>query len=212
MTLTTPEASTNITLPQTLQRLVLTGFMGAGKTTIGRLLAAALGWEFLDLDAHIESRTGQSVPALFATLGEPAFRRLESSALANALARPHTVIALGGGTPEHLTNRLLLEQTPATTVIYLEAPFPTLYDRCLLQSLSRPDHIRPLLTTPAAAEALHTARQPLYTRLARITLPTAPLTPTEAVQALLHQLSVRNKPSSSMASLSSIDAGNKPAS
>ena len=72
-------------LPATLRRLVLTGFMGAGKTTVGRLLAQRLGWDFLDLDAHIERRAGLSVPAIFAAHGEAHFRRLESTALVSAL-------------------------------------------------------------------------------------------------------------------------------
>ena len=84
------------------------GFMGAGKTTVGRLLAEALGWDFLDLDEHIEARASATVPQLFERHGEPGFRRLESSALANALSRQSTVLALGGGAPEQLTNRLML--------------------------------------------------------------------------------------------------------
>src|SRR5438270_1754293 len=100
--------------PELASRLVLTGFMGAGKTTVGRMLAERLGWEFLDLDAYIESRTGLTVPTIFTMHGEPHFRRLESQALASALGRRNIVLALGGGAPEVLTNRLLLEQTPAT--------------------------------------------------------------------------------------------------
>ena len=82
MNATQPAKTSDLTLPTTLRRIVLTGFMGAGKTTVGRLLAESLGWEFLDLDAHIEQRTGATVPELFARDGEPAFRRLESTALA----------------------------------------------------------------------------------------------------------------------------------
>src|SRR5271169_2588511 len=87
-------------IPAHLKRLVLTGFMGAGKSTIGRLLADRLNWNFLDLDAHLEARTGSTIPQLFAEQGEARFRRLESTALASALARTNTVLALGGGTPE----------------------------------------------------------------------------------------------------------------
>src|SRR5437899_3134876 len=93
-------------VPLPLERLVLTGFMGAGKSTVGRLLAARLGWNFLDLDAHLEERAGATIPEIFALHGEARFRRLESSALASALNRRNTVIALGGGAPESLTNRL----------------------------------------------------------------------------------------------------------
>jgi len=178
-------ATEAITLPATLQRIVLTGFMGAGKTSVGRILAQQLGWQFLDLDDHLEARAGATIPALFSTHGEPHFRRLESSALANALSRPHTVLALGGGTPEQLTNRLLLEQTPGTVVIFLDAPFETLFDRCMLQSFASPDHIRPVLASPTEAEARFRARQPLYRRLARHTIPTADLTPGDAADQIL---------------------------
>src|SRR5271156_1840412 len=96
-------------IPAHLKHLVLTGFMGAGKSTIGRLLADRLNWNFLDLDAHLEARTGATIPPLFPEQGEAPFRRLESPALASALGLTNTVLALGGGTPEDLTNRLLLE-------------------------------------------------------------------------------------------------------
>ncbi len=137
-------------LPAHLRRLVLTGFMGAGKTTIGRLLAARLNWDFLDLDAYIESRAGLSVPSIFATHGERHFRQLESAALASALGRNNLVLALGGGAPEVLTNRLLLEQTPATATVFLDAPFPTLFDRCMMQALN---------PAPASAESAPASAQ-----------------------------------------------------
>ena len=89
-------------IPAHLKRLVLTGFMGAGKSTIGRILASRVGWDFLDLDAHLEARTRATIPQLFERHGEAHFRRLESSALASALGQNHTVLALGGGTPEEL--------------------------------------------------------------------------------------------------------------
>jgi len=166
--------------PAHLRRLVLTGFMGAGKSTIGRLLAARLNWQFLDLDAHLEARTGATIPQLFAKHGEAHFRRLESTALASALGQNNTVLALGGGTPEELTNRLLLEQTPATFTIFLDAPFPTLFDRCMLQDIARP-----VLADPAAAQLRFQKRHPLYRRLANLTIDTADLTADQTVDALI---------------------------
>ena len=176
------------TLPPHLKRIVLTGFMGAGKSTVGRLLAEQLGWNFLDLDAHLEQRAGTTIPQIFALHGEPRFRRLESTALASALSHQHTVIALGGGTPESLTNRLLLEQTPGTLTIFLDAPFPTLYDRCMIQALNPEATARPVLADPDAANLRFAARHPLYLRVAGLTLDTADLTPHQTVRTLLDNL------------------------
>lgn len=167
-------------LPAATRRLVLTGFMGVGKSTIGALLARRLGWTFLDLDTHIEERTGFTIPELFQRKGEPAFRRLESTALASALRLPETVLALGGGAPESLTNRLLLEQTPGTVVLFLDAPFPVLFDRCMLQNVDRP-----VFANPTAAQARFTQRQPLYRRLARHTVSTADQTPEAVADCIL---------------------------
>jgi shikimate kinase len=175
-------------IPAHLRRLVLTGFMGAGKSTIGRLLAARLNWQFLDLDAHLESRTGATIPQLFERHGEAHFRRLESTALASALGHDHTVLALGGGTPEELTNRLLLEQTPATFTIFLDAPFPTLFDRCMLQDLGDPALARPVLADPAAAQLRFKKRHPLYRRLANLTIDTANQTADQTIDTLLLRL------------------------
>jgi shikimate kinase len=166
-----------------LRRILLTGFMGAGKSTVGRLLASRLGWDFLDLDTHLENRTGSTIPELFAQHGEAHFRRLESTALASALSRSKTVLALGGGTPEEITNRLLIEQTPATLAVFLDAPFPTLFDRCMLQEIGRP-----VLADPAAAELRFARRRPLYARLARLTIDTSAQTPEETVEAVLRAL------------------------
>ena len=167
-------------IPAQLKRLVLTGFMGAGKSTIGRVLASRLGWSFLDLDAHLEQRTGATIPQLFERHGEARFRRLESTALASALGQSNTVLALGGGTPEGLTNRLLLEQTPATFTVFLDAPFPTLFDRCMMQDIARP-----VLEDPEAAQLRFLVRHPLYIRLAHLTIDTSAITADETVDLLL---------------------------
>jgi shikimate kinase len=187
----TIETDTALLSRARLRRLVLTGFMGAGKTTVGRLLAERLGWEFLDLDALIEARTGLPIPSIFAQHGEPHFRKLESQALASALGRDNVVLALGGGTPEILTNRLLLEQTPGTATVFLDAPFPTLYDRCMMQALNPETTARPNLVDPVAAEARFRVRQPIYRRLARYTIDTADLSTEETVAALLARVNAR---------------------
>jgi len=167
-TLATPPHAP-VTLAGDLRRIVLTGFMGAGKTTVGRRLALELGWEFVDLDTLIEQRTGLTVPAIFAEQGEAAFRRIESIALAVALGRKGIVLALGGGTPELLTNRLLLEQTPGTLTVYLHAPLEILTARCLLQEGGAE---RPVLTNPDEAARRFANRLPHYKRLAGVIMDT----------------------------------------
>jgi shikimate kinase len=174
------ETTPPVALRPSIRRIVLTGFMGAGKSTIGRLLADRLGWTFLDLDDHLEARAGLSVPEIFERHGEEHFRRLESSALASALSRPETVLALGGGTPEFLTNRLLLEQTPGTVTVFLDAPFPVLFDRCVMQAVSRP-----VLADPVAAQARFDLRHPFYRRLARHTIDTSAIDSAETADAIL---------------------------
>jgi shikimate kinase len=79
------------------KNLVLVGFMGSGKSSVGRLVAAAHGVDFIDLDQRIEEMTGQSIEAIFEQQGEARFRNFESAALARALADGGIVIAVGGG-------------------------------------------------------------------------------------------------------------------
>jgi len=76
--------------------IILTGFMGTGKSTVGRLLAARLGWRFVDTDALIEARQGQSVAAIFREQGEAAFRRMEATLALELAAEKNLVIASGG--------------------------------------------------------------------------------------------------------------------
>ena len=149
-------------LPATIDRVVLTGFMGSGKTTAGRRLAERLGWSFRDLDSEVERREGRTVPQIFAESGEAEFRRLESAVLASLLGQHRLVLALGGGAPEVLGNRLLLEQTPRTAVVYLQAPLETLLERCQ-KAAEAGETARPLL---GEAEARLRRRHPMYDRLA----------------------------------------------
>jgi shikimate kinase len=164
--------------------------MGSGKSTVGPLLAAELGWTFLDLDAEIERRTGLTVPQIFSEQGEAAFRKEETAALATVLGRTRTVIALGGGAPETLGNRLLLEQTPATAIVYLAAPFATLADRCAEQSAN----VRPNFADLSAAEARFASRHPIYSRLAHVSIETGDLTPEDSAAAVLATVAVKTSP------------------
>ncbi|MEK6396815.1 MAG: shikimate kinase [Terriglobus sp.] len=181
--MTTLVAEPTVTTPTTLltERIVLTGFMGAGKSTVGRLLAAQLGWNFLDVDLEIERHSGTTIADIFSTHGEVEFRRRESAAIARALGTRNTVIALGGGAPEELTNRLLLEQTPDTAVVFLDAPFSVLFDRCDLQENAA---IRPNLQDPEAAAARFKRRTPHYVRCSSHRIVTENQTPEETAAAI----------------------------
>jgi shikimate kinase len=180
------------------QRIVLTGFMGSGKTTIGTLLAERLGWSFLDLDREIERRDGRTVPQIFSATGEKGgeahFRHLESAALAALLGQRHVVIALGGGAPEELGNRLLLEQTPHTAVVYLSASFDTLVARCTAQAADSTATARPNLTDLTAAERRFHLRRPHYERIAAHTVDTAELTLDQTIDAILNAIHQRKSP------------------
>jgi shikimate kinase len=169
-----------------IDRIVLTGFMGSGKTSVGSMLAERLGWRFLDLDAEIERRDGRTVPAVFAESGEAHFRKLETAALATLLGQRRVVVALGGGAPEELGNRLLLEQTPRTAVVYLEAPLETLLERCELDDTRTGTAVRPLL---AQAEQRFAARRHLYERIAAHRIATASRSIEAATDAILETLS-----------------------
>ncbi len=143
-----------------MRRIVLIGFMGAGKTTVGRALAQRLRWPFHDLDDVIERRERQSVPQIFASAGESGFRQAEGAALHDLLqesaATGDLILALGGGAFVQPRNRSLLERAGAITVL-LEAPLEELRRRC--QSESK---VRPLAQQEQKFAELFAARQAHY--------------------------------------------------
>ena len=107
--------------------IYLVGFMGSGKSTVGRMLAARIGWPFFDLDEEIEARERTAIADIFATCGETEFRRIEAAALERHVravesGRP-AVMALGGGAFVARANRDLLLQNGVT--IWLDCPFPS---------------------------------------------------------------------------------------
>src|ERR1700742_506775 len=100
--------------PGSVSRIVLTGFMGAGKTTVGALLARRLGWDFVDSDRIVESRAGCTVAQIFEREGEPAFREKEAAAVRDLAKGERVVIGLGGGALETPTTREFLALLPDT--------------------------------------------------------------------------------------------------
>ncbi|MGH9520393.1 MAG: shikimate kinase, partial [Terriglobales bacterium] len=112
--------------------LILAGFMGCGKSTVGRVLAQRLGWHFCDLDERIETAAGTTIPEIFRQRGEPAYRELERAQLLQALGEAvvrRTILALGGGTFAQPQN-LEPVRAAAGCTVFLEVPMDELLLRC----------------------------------------------------------------------------------
>jgi shikimate kinase len=136
--------------------IFLVGFMGAGKTTVGRVLAEKLSYEFLDLDSLIEAREGLSIPAIFASRGEREFRRIEREAVESLKGLVGVVVALGGGTYVSEENRATLRSAGKT--VWLNCPL----ELCMARVAG--DESRPLLTKSGKVSALFEGRLPAYSR------------------------------------------------
>ena len=159
--------------------LYLVGMMGAGKTTVGRLLARRLKLRFFDSDHEIEARCGVKIPVIFEIEGEAGFRAREAQAIAELTAMEGIVLATGGGAVLAAESRALL--SAHGTVVYLRATPEHLYERV------RQDRNRPLLAGGEPLERLrelHGQRDNLYRAVADIVLETG----AQSVQALARQL------------------------
>jgi len=143
------------------RRLIsLVGFMGSGKTTVGRLLAQQIGWRFVDLDQEIEECAGLSIPEIFKRLGEPAFRKIEYELLVHILGEVSeqgraSVLALGGGTIAQPQNLTLLRDN-GSVVIWLHCPIEELLARCA--EIKN----RPLFRDADSFRQLYEQRLPFY--------------------------------------------------
>lgn len=160
------------------RRIVLTGFMGSGKSTVGPLLAARMGWRFVDVDEDIEADAGTTIAALFAREGEPAFRARERAAIARLASGESLVLALGGGAIEDAGTRTLLIESDGTLLVHLEVTLATTLHRC-----RGTEGTRPILADQANLEARYARRLPLY-RAAHISIPVDTLAPEEVVEAI----------------------------
>ena len=148
-------------------RLILTGFMGAGKSTVGEILGRDLGWRFVDLDRVIEGVQTTYGSGDIREHGEAEFRRREQDAVQQLNDEEQIVLALGGGTVEDESTRSLLVHSPGNCVVFLHAELSELLARCMVEGKTRP-----LLAAPEAMEARHARRLPHY-RAAHVTVTTS---------------------------------------
>ncbi|MCB0166462.1 MAG: shikimate kinase [Anaerolineae bacterium] len=168
----------------TSKNIILTGFMGTGKTTIGQLVAAQLQREFIDMDDLIESREGRPISHIFANEGEPYFRRLEADLCRELAERSGLVIATGGGALVPEANLRVMERTGL--VICLDCQPDVLWER-----IGHSQH-RPMLAAQddgrfARLAALLAQRTPAYGRIEH-RLDVTRLTPSQAAEQICHQL------------------------
>lgn len=176
--------------PEEVRRILLVGFMGSGKTTVGRELARRIGWDFVDFDDVIEARTGRSIPEIFAAEGEAGFRRIEASVARDLLELEGAVLASGGGWPAAPGR---MDAAGAGTIsIWLRVPAEVAVARA--RSGSGPDSVeRPLLETDdplATARELLRRREPYY-RKADHAVDGVEGPPREVVRRILRELASR---------------------
>ncbi len=165
-----------------LERVVLVGFMGAGKSTIGPLLAERLGWTFLDLDTRIEERTGRRIAELFRDDEESSFRAREHRAAEEAMREKRLVLAAGGGAFAQPGTREVLQKQSVT--VWLRCDLPTIIARV------PSDGSRPLATNRAIMQALLGEREPSY-QLSDVVVDTTEATPEGVVRKVLEKLAAR---------------------
>lgn len=168
-----------------LNNLYLWGFMGTGKTTIGKIAAEKLKFEFVDLDEVIEKSTGLSIPQIFKKQGEKKFRELEKTALKKVSLRTHQVISLGGGVVEDIENRKIIKDTGL--VVCLTASVSTILKRTRNSS-------RPLLNTsdPKATITKLLQKRHKYYKQADFFVKTDNLTPEQAALKIINLLKNRD--------------------
>lgn len=160
-----------------MENIILTGYMGSGKTTVGKLIAKIMGYTFIDTDEMIAVQEGRSISEIFATDGEQTFRDLETELLKRFIKdqRERLVISTGGGMPVREENRQILKQLGR--VVYLKASPAVIHDRI------KDDTERPLLQCAdplKRIEEMIAARGPLYEDGAEIVINVDGLTPSEA--------------------------------
>ena len=161
------------------RRIVLTGFMGSGKTTVGPLVAERLGWSFVDVDDVIAAEARTTIPEIFLSEGEAEFRRRERAAIASLARGEELVLALGGGAVEDEATRELLLSAAETLMVHLDVELETALERC-----KGTEHLRPVLADDANLASRYERRLPLY-RMAHVSLKVDALTPEQVADAIV---------------------------
>jgi len=163
--------------------IILVGMMGAGKTTVGKLLARQLGKTFVDCDEEIQRRTGVTVTHIFDVEGEAGFRRRETSVIQDLVQLDNLILATGGGAVLSGENRAELARNGI--VVYLKGSVHDLWQR------TRHDRSRPLLQTAdplARLKDLYKQRDPLYSQVADLTIHSGKQSAQNLVLKLQHEL------------------------
>ncbi|TLM80344.1 MAG: shikimate kinase [Actinobacteria bacterium] len=169
-----------------MSHVFLIGFMGSGKSTVGRLVAERLGLPFVDIDETIERTTRRTISQLFADSGETAFRAMERRAIQEVAAGPDAVVSCGGGAVLDLWNRRTMKD--AGTVVYLQVGSDEALDR-IGDYASRP-LLREAEDPRAAAAALLAEREPVYASAADVTVDTRHQSPDGVTAAVLAALAM----------------------
>jgi shikimate kinase len=169
--------------------LTLIGYRATGKTTLARLLAERLGWDWIDADVEIEHQAGKSIARIFAEQGEPAFRDLEAQVIADLCRRERLVLAAGGGAPLRPESRQAMRQ--AGRVVWLSARPETILARMSADTTTttrRPD----LTDKGSLEEIIHllAVRTPIYQESAHLWVDTEGKTPAELADTIVAELKI----------------------
>ena len=165
-------------------KIILVGMMGAGKTTIGKLLSNQLAFNFIDLDRKIEKKSGVKINTIFEIEGEEGFREREYSALNDALAEEKVIISTGGGVVVKDINRSLIQKSEAM-VVYLKASLDILLGRL------KNDKTRPMLNKDnklLSLQKLLSEREPFYENLADFIIDTSHLKTNDVLKTITEKM------------------------
>ncbi len=175
--------------------IILIGYRATGKSTLARLLAEKLGWDWIDADVEIEARAGKSIARIFAEDGEPAFRDLEADVIAELCRRERLVLAAGGGAPLRPASRRAMRE--GGQVIWLKARPETIQGRMASDATTAAR--RPSLTNKSSLEEivhLLAVREPVYRESAHWTIETEGKSPESIADEILATLPFSTAPGS----------------